>query len=136
MLLRLIHHLFITLIICTLSLFEVSDSLRLRSAMAGNSADDLTPTSGKLFKGDTQQTLTGDEEDAKNIKTGNYNMVNLHYYSILKIVRNFNKIYTKKLKVKWISQKFLKEKILKNNTIKGWSPIKSNINDLLRVIKD
>jgi len=72
----------------------------------------------------------------KNIKTGNYNMVNLHYYSILKIVRNFNKIYTKKLKVKWISQKFLKEKILKNNTIKGWSPIKSNINDLLRVIKD
>ena len=69
MLLRIIHHLFIPLIICTLSLFEVSDSLR--SAMAGNSADDLTPTSGKLFKGDSAQTVTGNEGDLENKRFGN-----------------------------------------------------------------
>jgi len=72
----------------------------------------------------------------KTMKSGNYNLINPNYYSISKIVNQFNKKYKKKLNVKLLSHNLLKEKIFKNDSIKGWSPKASKIKDLLKIIKD
>ena len=41
----------------------------------------------------------------------------------------------KKLKINWESQKFIKQKIYSYKKLKGWKPVKSNITDIINIIK-
>lgn len=72
----------------------------------------------------------------KNIKPGKYVLKNNKNFKISKIVDEFNKKYNHKLKVKWLSKKIIFEKIYPYNKLVGWKPTRSNISEIIKVIKD
>ena len=55
---------------------------------------------------------------------------------LFNLVKKFNDLNDKKLKVVWDSQKIIKQKIYKYKRLNGWKPIKSNINDIINLIKN
>ena len=71
----------------------------------------------------------------KNIKSDRYLLKNIRSYKIDKIINNFNKKYSKKIKVKYISNTLIKEKTLSYNEFKSWKPLRSNITDIIENIK-
>ena len=52
------------------------------------------------------------------------------------IVNKANKQNKSKIKIKWLTKKKLLEKIYPYKSIKSWKPRKSNITDVINVIKN
>ena len=52
------------------------------------------------------------------------------------IIKKLNKDNNKKIKVKWLSSKVIKEKSLSYKKLKSWKPLKSNISDIINIIKN
>ena len=52
------------------------------------------------------------------------------------IIQIFNKENDRKIKIKWLSNKLIKEKSLSYKKLKSWKPIKSNISDIIKIIKN
>ena len=52
------------------------------------------------------------------------------------MIQIFNKENDRKIKVKWLSNNFIKEKSLSYKKLKSWKPIKSNISDIIKIIKN
>ena len=72
----------------------------------------------------------------KNIHPGKYLLKNNTNIRLFNLVKKFNDLNVKKLKVVWESQKIIKQKIYKYKRLNGWKPIKSNINDIINLIKN
>ena len=72
----------------------------------------------------------------KDIKQGNYNIINYRYINIGNLIYKFNRIKSKKIKVKWKSAKILKEKIIRYSKLPGWKPIASTEYDLINYIEN
>ncbi len=70
-----------------------------------------------------------------NITPGNYNLVNNKNFSMNEVIKNFNKISKKKIKIKWLTNKLIKERIFVKDKLKGWSPKNSKIIDIINTIK-
>lgn len=71
----------------------------------------------------------------KEIKSGTYILKNNNYLSISNLIKVFNKLNKPKIKIKWLSKKKLFEKIYPYNSISSWKPRKSNITDVINIIK-
>lgn len=71
----------------------------------------------------------------KNIYPGKYLLKNNKDIRLSEVVENFNKSNKKKLKINWESKKIIKQKIYSYKKLKGWRPVKSNINDIINIIK-
>jgi len=72
----------------------------------------------------------------KSIKPGKYILKNSKHFKISKIINEFNKKYDRKIKVKWLSKKNIFEKIYPYKKIRDWKPVKSNISDIIKIIKN
>tara|TARA_A100001037_G_scaffold293393_1_gene309944 strand:+ start:2107 stop:2958 length:852 start_codon:yes stop_codon:yes gene_type:complete len=72
----------------------------------------------------------------KNIKPSKYLLKNNSDTNIHKMIQIFNKENDRKIKVKWLSNKLIKEKSLPYKKLKSWKPIKSNISDIIKIIKN
>ncbi len=72
----------------------------------------------------------------KNIKPAKYLLKNNLDTNIYKMIQIFNKENDRKIKVKWLSNKLIKEKSLPYKKLKSWKPIKSNISDIIKIIKN
>ena len=70
----------------------------------------------------------------RNIKAGNYSIINKRYINIYNLILLFNKKRKKKFKLRWKSSKLIKEKILTFKKIPGWFPTNSNFDDLIKYI--
>ena len=70
----------------------------------------------------------------KNIKQGNYNLINNKYIILKKIVEKLKE--KKEFKVRYISNKLIKEKIFKFKNNIQWKPKKSNINNLIELFQN
>ncbi len=71
----------------------------------------------------------------KNINPEKYLLKNNKNFKISEIIQKFNKINKKKIKVTWGNNKLIKEKSLPYNQLKSWKPRKSNIMDVMNIIK-
>ena len=71
----------------------------------------------------------------KNIIPGDYNLINNKNFSINTIIKNFNNRNKKKIKIKWLTNELIRERIYKKNKLVSWSPINSEINDIINIIK-
>lgn len=71
----------------------------------------------------------------KNYKSNEYVLKNSKYYSLKEIIDGINNISIKKIKIQWISKKTIKEKLSNSNKLKNWKPSKSNIRDIVNIIK-
>ena len=71
----------------------------------------------------------------KSVKPKKYVLKNDITYKISNLINLFNRKNTKKIKVRWLSRKIIKEKIFKYQTLKGWKPQQSKIEDILNIIK-
>ena len=72
----------------------------------------------------------------KNIKPAKYLLKNNSDTNIHKMIQIFNKENDRKIKVKWLSNNLIKEKSLPYKKLKSWKPIKSNISDIIKIIKN
>ena len=72
----------------------------------------------------------------KNIKPAKYLLKNNSDTNIHKMIQIFNKENDRKIKVKWLSNKLIKEKSIPYKKLKSWKPIKSNISDIIKIIKN
>ena len=72
----------------------------------------------------------------KKIKPGKYLIKNPVNFNISNIIQKINYSSFKKIKIKWLSKKLIKEKTLTYNALKSWKPTKSNINDIVKIIKN
>ena len=72
----------------------------------------------------------------KKIKPGKYLIKNPVNFNISNIIQKINYSTFKKIKIKWLSKKLIKEKTLTYNALKSWKPTKSNINDIVKIIKN
>ena len=72
----------------------------------------------------------------KNIEPAKYLLKNNSDTNIHKMIQIFNKENDRKIKVKWLSNKLIKEKSLPYKKLKSWKPIKSNISDIIKIIKN
>ena len=72
----------------------------------------------------------------KNIKPAKYLLKNNLDTNIYKMIQIFNKENDRKIKVKWLSNNLIKEKSLSYKKLKSWKPIKSNISDIIKIIKN
>ena len=72
----------------------------------------------------------------QNIKPGKYQLKNNKNLNIFKLIEIFNKTYLKKIKVFWKSKKRINQKIYSYNKLSGWKPVKSNISDIIKIIKN
>ena len=72
----------------------------------------------------------------QNIKPGKYLLKNNKNLNIFKLIEIFNKTYLKKIKVFWKSKKRINQKIYSYNKLSGWKPVKSNISDIIKIIKN
>jgi len=68
-------------------------------------------------------------------KPGEYNLVNSKNFYFTNIIKKINEQNKKKIKVKWLSKKRVKDKIYNKTRLKGWTPKKSEINDIINLIK-
>ena len=71
----------------------------------------------------------------KNYKSNEYVLKNSKYYSLKEIIDGINNTSIKKIKIQWISKKTIKEKLSNSNKLKNWKPSKSNIRDIVNIIK-
>ena len=71
----------------------------------------------------------------QNIKPNKYVLKNNYDYKIFDIIKAFNKINFKKIKINWLSNKRIKHKIFNYKKLKSWKVNKSNIHDLIKIIK-
>ena len=71
----------------------------------------------------------------KNIIPGDYNLINNKNFSINTIIKNFNNRNKKKIKIKWLTNELIRERVYKKNKLVSWSPINSEINDIINIIK-
>ena len=71
----------------------------------------------------------------KNIIPGDYNLINNKNFSINTIIKNFNNQNKKKIKIKWLTNELIRERVYKKNKLVSWSPINSEINDIINIIK-
>lgn len=71
----------------------------------------------------------------KKITPNKYVLKNDKSISISKLINEFNKINDRKIKVKWLSKNKIHEKIFSYKTISAWKPIKSNISNIIQIIK-
>jgi len=72
----------------------------------------------------------------KNIKPGNYGIINRKKIDVGSLIYRFNKLKEKKLKIKWGALKILNEKLINYKKIPGWKAKNSSINDLIRYIDE
>ena len=72
----------------------------------------------------------------KNIKPAKYLLKNNSDTNIHKMIQIFNKENDRKIKVKWLSNNLIKEKSLPYKKLKSWKPIKSNMSDIIKIIKN
>ena len=72
----------------------------------------------------------------KNIKPGNYSLINNKNFNIFKLITKFNYTYKKKILFKYYSNKIIKEKIFKFKKIPSWRAKNSSLNDVLAYISD
>lgn len=72
----------------------------------------------------------------KNIKPAKYLLKNNLDTNIYKMIQILNKKNDRKIKVKWLSNNLIKEKSLSYKELKSWKPIKSNISDIIKIIKN
>ena len=72
----------------------------------------------------------------RNIKPAKYLLKNNLDTNIYKMIQIFNKENDRKIKVKWLSNNLIKEKSLSYKELKSWKPIKSNISDIIKIIKN
>ena len=72
----------------------------------------------------------------KNIKDGDYAIINKKSINISDLFFKFNKTKEKKLKIKWVTNKVLIEKMINYKKIPGWKPKNSSMKDLIKYIDD
>ena len=72
----------------------------------------------------------------KTMKPEKYLLKNSKDTHIFKMVQKFNRENDKKIKVKWLSSNLIKEKSLPYKKLKSWKPLKSNISDIINIIKN
>ena len=66
--------------------------------------------------------------------SGRYILKNSKYLSIFKLIQYINKNSRNKLKVKWLSNKLIREKFFKYRKLKNWTPKKSDIDNIKKII--
>ena len=71
----------------------------------------------------------------RNIKEGDFNLVNPNNFLISKIINEHNKINNKKITIKWESKKKIKDKIYKKKKLPYWYPKNSKMKHILDIIK-
>ena len=72
----------------------------------------------------------------KNIKPGKYLINNNKNIKLFKLINAFNFSNKRKIKIIWLSKKIIVEKIFSYSKLKSWKPLKSNIEDLINIIKN
>lgn len=72
----------------------------------------------------------------EKIKPEKYLLKNKTETNIKEIIKKLNKKNEKKIKVNWLSRKLIKEKSLSYKKLKSWKPCKSNISDVISIIKN
>lgn len=72
----------------------------------------------------------------KKIEPEKYLLKNKRDTNVNEIIKKLNKDSNKKIKVKWLSSKVIKEKSLSYKKLKSWKPLKSNISDIINIIKN
>ena len=72
----------------------------------------------------------------KKIEPEKYLLKNKRDTNVNEIIKKLNKDSNKKIKVKWLSSKVIKEKSLSYKKLKSWKPRKSNISDIINIIKN
>ena len=70
----------------------------------------------------------------KNIKPDQYVLKNKEDFKIGNIINSFNKFFTKKIKITWMSNKTIKHKIYPYQKLNNWTPTKSKLKDILNII--
>ena len=73
---------------------------------------------------------------SKNIRPEKYLLKNKSDINIGQIINKFNKENKKKIDVNWLSNNLIKEKSLQYKKLKSWNPLKSNISDIINIIKN
>ena len=68
------------------------------------------------------------------IKPGKFVLKNNRNYKVFDIIKFLNKQSKKKIKIMWNSNILIKNKIFNYDELKGWSPKKSKINDIINLI--
>ena len=68
------------------------------------------------------------------IKPGKFVLKNTRNYKVFDIIKFLNKKSKKKIKIIWNSNILIKNKIFNYNKLKGWSPKKSKVNDIINLI--
>lgn len=71
----------------------------------------------------------------KKVKPDKYVLKNTKYFNIFNLIQVFNKKNDKKIKVKWLSKRIIKNKIYNYKKLKNWHPYKSDIEDIINLIK-
>ncbi len=71
----------------------------------------------------------------KKIKPNRYVLKSTKNLKIFNLITSFNKKNRKKIKVKWQSKTMIKNKIYSYKKLKNWKPKKSNIDDIINLIK-
>lgn len=71
----------------------------------------------------------------KNLKSRNFILKNRKNFRIFDIVSKFNKSSVKQLKINWLSNKKIYFKSFKYSKLNNWFINKSNINDIVNLIK-
>ena len=72
----------------------------------------------------------------KNIKPNQYLLRNDKDYRIKDIIELFNKSLKKKINVSWLSSKIIKQKIFPYKRLNCWTPKKSQLKDIVRIIEN
>ena len=72
----------------------------------------------------------------KNIKPGQYLLKNTKDYKIGDIIGAFNKFFKKKIIVYWVSNKIIRQKIYPYKKLNNWTPKKSKLKDILKIISN
>jgi len=72
----------------------------------------------------------------KNVKPGQYVLKNKKDFKVSDIIDSFNQIFTKKIKITWISNKIIKQKIYPYQKLNYWTPTKSKLKHILNIINN
>ena len=72
----------------------------------------------------------------KNVKPGQYVLKNKKDFKVSNIIDSFNQIFTKKIKITWISNKIIKQKIYPYQKLNDWTPTKSKLKHILNIINN
>ena len=72
----------------------------------------------------------------KKVKPDQYLLKNKEDYKITDIIYAFNKFFKKKIHVNWISSKIIKQKIYSYKKFNNWTPKKSQLQDIINIIKN